>query len=123
MPIFTARSFTNFAIRVNGLIRSEIITEANNVINEIKRILFPDGRLVIDFPDIKTDIEKYFIKEPEFMMELIYCNQKNEYSRHKWGYTKSTFKKLLDGGWKSIEWKTIVKHDYPTISCIATRGK
>ena len=31
-------------------------------------------------------------------MELIYCNHKNKYSCHKWGYTKKSFMKLLGIG-------------------------
>lgn len=91
------------------------------IVSEINRVLRSGGKLIIDFPDLKKNIETYYETNPEFLMELIYCNQKNEFSYHKWGYTEESFKELLGSGWKSIERKTIVHHDYPMIGIEAIK--
>ena len=94
--------------------------EAFHIVNEIKRVLQHGGKLIVDFPDIKKDISLYYDKNPEFLMELIYCNHKNKYSVHHWGYTPSTFRKLWGNGF-IVEQKTIVKHAYPTIGMVVTK--
>jgi len=96
--------------------------EARYILNEIKRVLRPRGRLVIDFPDLKEQINQYYESDPDFCMELIYCNQKDSESQHKWGYSEASFEEALGNGWDSIEFKTIVQHDYPMIGCVAIRG-
>jgi cyclopropane fatty-acyl-phospholipid synthase-like methyltransferase len=96
-------------------------TEAEFIVSEIKRVLVPEGQLIIDFPDIKKDVEIYHDKNPEFLMELIYCNHKNRLSTHNWGYTEKTFTKLLGSGWKEIIWTDIVKHDYPMLGALCIK--
>ncbi|KKN19669.1 hypothetical protein LCGC14_0943370 [marine sediment metagenome] len=96
-------------------------TQGKFIVSEIKRVLKSGSRLVIDFPDLKKDIDLYYDKNPEFLMELVYCNQKDEYSVHHWGYTKQTIIKLLGEGWETIEFKSIVKHNYPMVGIIATK--
>ena len=97
--------------------------QANIIIGEIKRILKPKGRLIIDFPDLKENIKLYYKTNTEWCMELIYCNQKNLYSMHHWGYSFETFKKLLGSGWKSIEKKTVVKHSYPMTGVMGVKNE
>lgn len=97
--------------------------EAEFIISEIKRVLKPGGKLIIDFPDLKKDFEDYYVSDPEWFMELVYCNHKNEYSCHKWGYTMETFRNLLGDGWQSVKWNTVVKHDYPMTGCVAIKGE
>lgn len=98
-------------------------TEAEFIISEIKRVLKPGGHLIIDFPDIKHDVELYYSRDPEFLMELIYCNHKDRLSTHNWGYTQTTFLKLLGRGWKEVVWTNIVEHDYPMIGALCVKEK
>ncbi len=98
-------------------------TQAEFVMSEIKRVLKPYGRLIFDFPDIKETIKKYYDSDPEHMIRLIYCNQKDEYSLHKWGYTPKTIRELLGEGWLCIQEMTIVKHEYPMIGMICTKKR
>ena len=95
---------------------------AQKIIDEILRILVPGGKLLIDFPDVEGAIAKYAKTDPEFMIRFIYCNHKNQYSVHHWGYTKETFPKLLGFGWE-YEFREIVHHLYPVIGCEATKLK
>jgi len=94
--------------------------QAEFIISECKRVLKSGGVLKIDFPDIKTVVEQYS-NNPEYMMELIYCNGKNEYSFHKWGYTRETFREMLGSNWYNVHFTDVVKHDYPMIGCIAVK--
>jgi hypothetical protein len=96
-------------------------TEAEFIISEIKRILKPGKQLKIDFPDIREDVKRYYKHNPEFLMELIYCNHKDKFSTHNWGYTKTTFRKLLGKGWKEIVWINPVEHDYPMIGAVCIK--
>ncbi len=93
---------------------------AKKIIDEILRILVPGGKLLIDFPDIVGSVDKYRESQHEFMMRFIYCNHKNQYSVHNWGYTEDTFPQLLGIGW-TYEFKQIVKHIYPVIGCEAIK--
>lgn len=95
---------------------------AKQIIDEILRILVPGGVLKIDFPDIVATVAKYAMTDPRFMMRFIYCNHKNQYSIHHWGYTKETFPELLGIGWE-YEFEEIVHHIYPVIGCKATKMK
>lgn len=97
--------------------------DAKFIMSEIKRVLQPNGTLIIDFPDIKKDVELFYEKDPRFLMELIYCNQKDMYSAHRNGFTKKTFLSLLGTGWKKIEWKNVITHAYPMMGCIATKNR
>lgn len=93
---------------------------ATFIVNEVKRVLKKKGRFLFDFPDVKKDFQLYFKKDPEFFFELVYCNSKNEFSVHRWGYTLETAKLLLGEGWR-VKKKTIVKHDYPMIGVEAVK--
>ncbi len=93
---------------------------AQKIVDEILRVLVPGGKLLIDFPDLVEGVRKYSEADPEFMVRFVYCNHKNPYSIHHWGYTKETFPKLLGFGW-TYEFKEIVRHLYPVIGCEATK--
>lgn len=107
--------------------------EAKFIISEIHRVLKVGGMLRIDFPDICMMVMQYIdgmnhtqkeIISNDFntLMKDIYCNQKNEYSQHKWGYNALTFSDLLSGiGDWNIQFKDIVKHAYPMIGCEAIK--
>jgi len=82
------------------------------VIGEVKRILKRGGVFLVDFPDLEKQYKKYYKKDPEFFMELVYCNHKNKYSIHHWGYTTETFKKMIGSNFLCIK-KQVVKHAYP----------
>jgi len=103
----------------------EHVTQSNalHVISEVERVLKSGGKWIVDFPDIKMTAAQYHDSDPELCMRLIYCNHKNEYSIHHWGYTEQTFRTLLEksGVWKQIERKTIVKHDYPMIGMVCIK--
>lgn len=110
--------------------------EAKFIISEIHRVLKVEGVLRIDFPDIcmmvmqyvnsirplMPDSDKEISNDFNTLMKYIYCNQKNEYSQHKWGYNVLTFSDLLNniGVW-DIQFKDIVKHAYPMIGCEAIK--
>lgn len=99
-------------------------SDAICIISEVERVLKPGGKWIVDFPDIKMTVIKYYEKDPELCMRLIYCNHKNDYSIHYWGYTEETFAKILlqSGVWKSIEEETIIKHDYPMIGMVCVKN-
>lgn len=97
------------------------LPEGRFIMSEIKRVLKSNGQLIIDFPDIEETVRQYLNPNPEFCMRLLYCNQKDKYSTHFWGYTKKSFIQLLGNGWKEIIWNAIVHHDYPMISCFAIK--
>jgi len=94
--------------------------DADFIISEVKRVLKSGGKFIVDFPDLKEQFLKYYEKDPEFYMELVYCNHKNQYSIHHWGYTEDTFKKALGDSFSCVK-KTVVKHDYPMIGIVATK--
>jgi len=98
-------------------------TQAEFIVSEIKRVLKPHGVFVFDFPDIRETVKKYYDSDPEYMARLIYCNQKDEYSLHKWGYTWLTIRKLLGEGWLCIQKLTVVIHIYPMIGVACTMGE
>lgn len=95
--------------------------EAKKITDEIYRILKPNGKAMIDIPNVKEQIELYYDSDPEWCMELIFCNQKNIYSMHHWGYTKKTLKKLLGEDKYEFEFGSIVKHSYPVIGVTAIK--
>jgi len=96
--------------------------EALLIVHEIKRILKVGGELIIDVPDLKGTIDQLYESNPKWAITLIYCNGKNPFSFHKFGYTKETFHKLWDKNY-IVEEKTIVAHDYPIISFLVTKRK
>jgi len=95
--------------------------DAITITKEVNRILMPGGKLIIDFPDINKIAKQFLFKDTEWCFRLIYCNNRNEYAIHRWGYTIKSFKELLGSGWKKISKKMIVKHDYPVIGIVAEK--
>ena len=99
--------------------------EAEFLVSQVYRVLRMGGQFVFDFPDILQTILRYYQSDPEMMNRLIYCNHKDKYSVHRYSYDEYTFKELLESNgrvWSSIEFKEVVKHDYPVIGGIAIRG-
>lgn len=108
-------------IMVSAFEHFEHETEIPFIIKEIYRILKIGGIFKFDFPDIKKQVDEYYGKDDEFLMELIYCNHKNKHSQHLWGYTEKTIDKYLtEDKWK-LEMKQVVEHSYPMIGCWATK--
>lgn len=95
--------------------------DALRILDEVKRTLKKGGKWIVDFPDIKKQVELYYDVAPEFCMELIYCNHKNKFSIHHWGYTEKSFAKLFDKDKFKVEFKTIVEHAYPMIGAVVTK--
>ena len=91
------------------------------ILSEVKRVLKRGGRFIVDFPDIRKNIGLYYNIDPDFMMELIYCNGKDARSVHKWGYTAKSFTALWEIGKFVVGEKRIVKHDYPMIGMEVTK--
>lgn len=100
--------------------------EIKHILTEVYHTLKLGGQFRFDFPDLKEIVRKYLDDAPEYAMELIYCNHKNEYSIHKWGYTEKSiqnlFKEYFDDKFK-LTFGEIVKHDYPMIGCTAIKVK
>jgi len=96
------------------------VTDIPHIINEVQRVLKVGGVFIVNFPDIKKIVDLYYKTDPYECMELIYCNHKNQYSIHHFGYTPKTFKKLFSKSYK-IQKKTIVKCDHPMTGMIVTK--
>lgn len=90
------------------------ITELPHVLKEINRTMKPGGKLIISFPDIKAQIEKYYETDPLFCMELLYCNHKDIYSIHHYGFTEKSWPLFLGNNWKYKQIQ-IINYDYPMI--------
>jgi hypothetical protein len=97
-------------------------TQIPFIVQQVKRVLRPGGIWRFDFPDIKQTVLQYYDDDPELCMRLLYCNQKDEYSVHHWGYNEKTIPDVLGDGWASLEFGQIVQHDYPMIGCTAVRA-
>jgi len=97
--------------------------EVNFILGEIERVLIPDGAWYVDFPNVKKTVKQYLDKDPEWCMRLLYCHQENAFAAHKWGYTVSSFRRLLQSRrvWKEALKINVVKHDYPMIGMIAVK--
>lgn len=108
-------------IMVSAFEHFEHATEIPHIINEAHRVLKVGCIFKFDFPDIKAQVDQYYGKNDEFLMELIYCNHKNKHSMHLWGYTKNTIGNYLSKDKWDIEFKDVVKHDYPMQGVWATR--
>lgn len=117
---FADKSVTEI-VSVSAWEHFEHHTELQHIIKEVERVLVPGGVWKFDFPDIKKIVELYHDSDPFFMAEQIYCNHKNKYSVHQWGYTtKSIPDYLVPKKWK-LEFKDVVKHDYPMQGVWATK--
>lgn len=112
----------NSVVMIQG-IEHFLEDEAEFILSETNRILKSGGTFIFDFPDVVKTVEEYKDKDFEFMNRLIYCNHKDRYSVHRCCYSEKTFSDLLykSGTWKNIEYKPVVKHDYPTIGGIAIK--
>ena len=95
--------------------------DALMIIEEVKRTLKKGGKWIVDFPDLKKQMDMYYGVNDEFLIELIYCNHKNQFSIHHWGYTEKSFAKLFNPLEYKVEYKTIVEHAYPMIGAIVTK--
>lgn len=96
--------------------------DAQFIVSEAYRVLEKGGEFILDFPDIKAQVEEYYYKDPEWMTELIYCNQKDQYSVHHWGYTPKTIKTLFGKKWDvTIDKDPTVVHNYPMICARARK--
>lgn len=90
-------------------------TQRDFILSEVWRVLKPKGAFKFDFPDIRETVRQYYDNDPEFCMNLIYCNHKNEHSVHHWGYTEKSIQKLLTKNGFGVIMNETVKHDYPMI--------
>ena len=95
--------------------------ELPHIISEAHRVLKPGGTWKFDFPNIKAVVERYNDENPEFMAELIYCNHKNKYSVHQWGYTTKSVSQYVTPDKWSLEFKDVVTHCYPMQGVHATK--
>jgi SAM-dependent methyltransferase len=96
-------------------------TELPFIIREVYRVLRSGGVWKFDFPNIREIVDLYHDTDPEFMAEQIYCNHKNKYSVHQWGYTPQSIPWYLPpSGW-TLEFGDVVKHDYPMTGVTATK--
>src|SRR5665213_385361 len=100
-------------VSVSAFEHFEHLTELPHIIKEVYRVLKPGGIWKFDFPDIRGVVRDYHDSDPEFMAELIYCNHKNKYSVHQWGYTTKSVSKYVTPDKWSLEFKDVVSHCYP----------
>ena len=80
----------------------------------MKRVLKYDGRAIIDIPDVRQQVLQFYGINDNWMMELIYCNGKNPYSFHRYGYTDTMFRKLWSREY-TVKNHSIFKHEYPML--------
>ena len=99
----------------------EHIGEIPHIVSEAHRVLKSGGVWKFDFPDIKKTVEDYYESAPEFCIELLYCNHKNRYSIHNWGYTTKSIGKYLQGDMWDLVFRDVVTHDYPMQGVWATK--
>jgi len=99
------------------------LSEGEYIITEIYRVLKPGGEFIFDFPDIIETFNQYK-NDFDRLVQLIYCHHKDAYASHKVAYDEESFAKLLrmrGRQWSHVEFKDVVKHDYPTIGGIARK--
>ena len=94
---------------------------------EWKRILKPNGLLVIDVENI-LDCAEMLLKaktreEIEWALRLIYCHARDKYDIHHWGYFPSYLKKILkEAGYGKFKVrKNFIKHVYPNFQLFAKK--
>lgn len=104
-------------VMIQGIEHFPLVT-ARLIMCEIKRVLKVGGRLLIDFPDIEATVKQVLPIDTDWGMRHLYGSERNP---HVWGYTRATFRQLLGSGWSWVEFREIVKHDYPVIGCEAVR--
>ena len=91
------------------------LTEIGIVLDvELRCELTDDNEVIIDFPDIEETVRQYINTDTEMAMRLIYCNWKDNYSCHKFGYTDKSFRNFWDKNYVVYQ-HIIVKHDYPML--------
>jgi len=88
--------------------------QVSHILTEALWVLKKGGIFKFDFPDLKRIVEIYHETDPEFMMNLIYCNHKNKYSVHEWGYTIKSIRNYLSPEDWQLVFKDVVQHDYPS---------
>ena len=88
--------------------------EGAHIISEIKRVLAPGGEAIIDVPNVKRQVDYFYESDPEWCMTLVYCNGKNPYSFHRYGYTEDTFFALWGQGY-TVSFHDLIEHDYPML--------
>ena len=108
-------------VMVNALEHFEHKDEVPHIINEAKRVLRKGGLFKFDFPDMKGIVEQYHDTNPEECVSLLYCNHKNKYSIHNWGYTTKSISNYFKPEDWDLEFKDVVVHDYPSQGVWATR--
>jgi len=92
---------------------------ATNLFQTLWSLLIKGGTFHFDFPDIeqscKSMQEDRSLDNLKWQMRLIYGSYKNEYSTHKWGYTKETIVDFIKSNspFTNIKFETIIKHSYP----------
>ena len=87
--------------------------EGISLLKEWHRILKPDGKLIIDVPDMVKTMRLITIN-PEWTMRLMYGSQRDMYSYHKWGYTPEYLEFICKGiGFKSAKQIELIEHAYP----------
>jgi len=94
--------------------------EALLIVHEMKRILQINGQIIIDVPDLRGTLEQYYNTNPKWAMTLVYCNGKNPFSFHKFGYNIDTFTQLWGNNYV-VKPYTVVAHDYPILSFLITK--
>lgn len=107
-------------VMINGWEHFWHTTELPFIRDEVKRVLKPGGKYIVNFPNVKEIVDKYYESDPFKCMELLYCNHKNMYSIHHFGYTPKTFKTWWPDSYE-IEEKTVVKCDHPMIGMVVTK--
>lgn len=108
-------------VMVSAFEHFEHLTEIPHIVSEAFRVLKKGGIWKFDVPHIKEQVEKYYYDNPEFLMELIYCNHKNDHSKHCWGYTPKTINNYLKNDNWDIVCRNVVEHDYPMQGFWATK--
>ncbi len=97
--------------------------ECQFIVSEIYRVLSKGAAFVFDFPDIVKTVEENK-NDYDNLNRLVYCNHKDKYSIHKTAYNAESFEALLNLGnreWSNIEFKEVVKHEYPTIGGVSVK--
>ena len=91
---------------------------------EWRRVLKPDGRLVIDVGDARGTAELLVGAETrdelEWALRLLYCHSRDPFDSHHWGYTPAYLAELM-AAWDFTEsWsrRDFIGHVYPSFqSC------